>query len=241
VVQGEVRGFLSDRYRRLDTGLCVDAFANAIREYGAKPIQARCLDTKFYIKAVLPEIFEPFPGEYMVLGISMKNSDYGDGAYELRLFLYRVWCKNLALCEDALRRVHLGSRIDENLAISEKTYRLDNETMASATVDAVKAMLAPAMVKNKMALLKAAHDEGINVNQAIKALRTKTSVTKAEADNILNVYNTGGIEDLPHGDNAWRFSNAISLFSQSGDVTPSRRLELEVIAGEVAGLHRQGV
>ena len=45
-VHGEVRGFLSDRYRRLDSRPIIEAFATAVRQKGALPYDGYVTDTK---------------------------------------------------------------------------------------------------------------------------------------------------------------------------------------------------
>ena len=235
MVQGQVRGFLSDRFRRIDTPLMVEAFASIITKYGAVLVEGYSFDTKFNLKVVLPQIFEPVPGEFMVLGISLKNSDFGDGAFELRLFMLRIWCKNLMVCEDGLRKVHIGSRIAQDFAISQRTYELDNKAMASATKDVVSQMLQPAAVKGKFALVQRAAETEVDIKSVLNAARKRGHMNIADAKSVTDIYNTGGIEMLPPGDNAWRLSNAVSYFAQQ--VEPERKLDLEVLAGQIAGLH----
>ena len=235
MVHSEVRGFLSDRFRRIDTPMMVEAFASTITKYGAVLVEGHSFDTKFNLKVILPQIFEPVPGEYMVLGISLKNSDYGDGAFELRLFVMRIWCKNLMVCEDGLRKVHIGSRIAQDYAISQRTYELDNKAMASATKDVLSQMLDPAAVKGKFALVERAAETEVDIKSVLAAARKRGHLNINDAKSVTDIYNTGGVEMLPPGDNAWRLSNAVSYFAQQ--VEPERKLDLEVLAGEIAGLH----
>lgn len=234
VVNDEVRGYLSDRYRRIDTPLCINSFIEAIQKYGAVPIKAKATEVKFHMSAALPQIVEPYPGEPMVAGIAMSNSDYGKGAFEIRFQFYRLLCKNGMMGSDCLRKIHLGARISDDIALSEETHRLDNAAVASATKDIVDQALAPAAVKEKLDFIKTAHEKKIDFGVVMKDL--KSGLTKNEAERIGEVYRNGGVEQLPVGDTAWRFANAISWLAGQDEVDTHRSIELEAMAGKVAGI-----
>ncbi len=133
-LQQEVRGFLSDSYRRIDSRPVVEAFATAVQEKGALPYEGYVTDTKIAIQAIMPEVYEPVPGEVVAYGLSLENSDFGNGALSVRAYLLRIWCSNLAITQEEMRQVHLGKRLDESMIYSERTYELD----AQATVSALK-------------------------------------------------------------------------------------------------------
>jgi hypothetical protein len=232
----EVRGFLSDRYRRLDSAPLVESFVKRAAEHGALPIEGKALDTKFYLKVVLPHILEPIPGEVMLWGAQLKNSDFGDGKLDVSGFVYRLRCTNLLMGEDGFSKVHLGGRLDENMEFSERTYKLDTKTMASAVVDVVDSVLEPSNVKKNIKTIQLLAETNTDSDAVLKVLRTKSKLTKGEAEEAAKIFNSAEIEKLPPGQNAWRLSNAIALLSQQSE--PARQLELEKVAGEVAGLRK---
>jgi len=69
-----VRKFLSDSYRRIDSRPVVEAFATAGQEKGALPYEGYVTDTKIVIQAIMPEVYEPVPGEVVACGLSLENS-----------------------------------------------------------------------------------------------------------------------------------------------------------------------
>jgi len=233
-VHGEVRGLLSDHYRRIDTGALVMKFAEATKIFGAVPVAAMCTDTKFFIKVVNPEV-HLVSGDPMVFGVELHNSDYGNGAFTIRFFIMRIVCSNLMVGENTLRQVHLGRRLEEGFAFSDKTHRLDQRTLGSATVDAVNAMMKPRAVADRLQVLQSATETHLDIGQALAGLRKKSKVTKSEAESIGEIFRTGGIEQLPPGDNSWRLANSVSLFSQGEDVSSDRMLHLEQVAGALVG------
>jgi hypothetical protein len=231
-VKGEVRGFLSDRFRRLDSAPIIESFVGALNAYGAVPVEARLLATKFYIKALIPRAYEPVANEIVALGMSLENSDFGDGPLTLRAFFMRLACLNGMMAEDALRRIHLGGRLDENLALSQRTYDLDTETMTSAVTDISKLILAPEAIDERMRLIAAKAVETIDADGSIIALQKASKLTKDEAEQVRGIFTSADIVNLPAGQSTWRLSNALSLLAHQLD-DPHRSLDMETLAGEV--------
>jgi hypothetical protein len=234
-VNNEVRGFLSDKFRRIDSRPIVGALVEQAVQYGAVPIGAMSLDTKVFLKMLLPQIFEPVPNEVMAFGIVFQNSDFGDGALTMKGFVYRLWCTNLAMCEDAFRQVHLGRKVSLlDIQLSDRTYELDTEATASLVKDVTKAILSPQAVKGKLDRVKDAAEREIDAKAVIKSLKDQSRINKEESEEIAKLYNSAEVRTMPAGQTAWRLSNAISLLAQS--CTAARSLELEDLAGKVAGI-----
>lgn len=236
---GEVRGFLSDRFRRLDSAPIIEAFLQQILAHGAVPTEGRAMDTKFFLKVVLPHVFEPLPGEVMLWGAIFKNSDFGDGKLEISGFVHRLRCTNLMMGEDGFAKVHLGGKLDDNIEFSQRTYELDTATTASAVKDVVDAVFMPENVKKRMEVIQLLAKENTDADAVLKALRSKSKLSKDEATEVAKLFASADIQLLPPGQNAWRLSNAIALLGQKVD--PERQLELEELAGELAGLRKATV
>lgn len=227
---GEIRGWLSDQYRRLDSRPIVEAFASAVQSKGALPYNGVVTDTKIAIQAIMPEIYEPIPGELVAYGLSLENSDFGNGALSLRAYLLRIWCTNLAITEETMRQVHLGKRLDDNMIYSQRTYELDSKTTVSALRDVVRLQLDAGSLTNRMNAVKAAN--GKEVSQAEARERLKKVLNKGEAEAAFNAYASPDVYNLPEGNTAWRLSNAISwIAGQTEDA--ERKLDLMRAAGEV--------
>lgn len=227
-VEGEVRGFLSDKFRRLDSRPIIEAFAGACQKIGALPVQGYYLDTKIAIKALLPRVFEPSPNEVIAFGVVLQNSDYGNGALSLRAFMLRLWCTNYAITDECLRQVHLGKRLDEAAMFSQRTYDLDTKTSASALKDVIQGTLGPAEVQKMCGLIKQANDEKVDPKEIASWL--KKNVLKGEAEKITEAFASADVENLPPGQSVWRLSNAISWVAGHTE-NKERALELMQLAG----------
>jgi hypothetical protein len=229
-VRGEVRGFLSDSYRRLDSRPLLEAFVGAIARYGAKPLDGFALQTKMSVRAVLPRVFEPIPGEIMAFGAQLSDSDFGDGALSVSGFVMRMICTNLATTEDMLRQIHLGKRLTDNVTFSQKTLQLDTEAMASAIDDVAQHVLGTKAINNYLNLVKKANDEKIEPDQITKW--AKAQLTKGETVKAVEKFSSPDIELLPAGQTKWRWSNALSWLANETE-DEHRRLELQEFAGSI--------
>jgi len=228
-VGDEVRGVLSDSYRRMDSRPILDAFSVACSEMGVVPVEGVAGDLRFAVRALLPTVFRPGGDEAVAFGVEVSSSDFGAGALSIRTFVLRVWCTNFARLDEELRKVHLGRRLDDTLEFSEQTHALDTAAVASAVRDIVRGSMAPAKVRAQVALIERAMTEKIDFKAALGGL-PKLGVLKAEIEAVKDVLTSGGIEQLPSGNSAYRMSNAISWVAKAAE-TAERRLELETLAG----------
>lgn len=230
-VGAQVRGVLSDRFRRLDSRPLLDAFAETCQEIGAVPIEGHATDLRVAVKALLPVVFEPVPGEVLCLGVEWGNSDFGAARHSVRAFIYRLWCANGATMEDVLSQVHLGGRLSEDIKFSTKTYQLDTLASVSALRDVVKGTLGPKKVDSLLGTIKAAHEQKIEWKGAAAKLARK--LTKGELDAAKTAFESNDVVNLPAEKSIWRVSNAISWIAGQSEVSEDRRLELQRCAGEI--------
>jgi hypothetical protein len=229
-VGGQLRGFLSDQFRRLDSRPLLDAFIGALKQFGARPVDGFALDTKVNIRAMLPMVFEPFPGEIMAFGAQLSDSDYGDGKLSVSGFVLRMWCTNLATTEDVLSQVHLGRRLSDNVTFSQKTLELDTAAMASAVNDVSGHVLGAGAVNNYLGLIRKANEDKIEPAQI--GAWVKKNLSKAESEQAVEKFNSPDVEMLPPGQTKWRWSNALSWLANETE-DEHRKLELQEFAGGI--------
>jgi len=234
-VGGDVRGFLSDRYRRMDSGPILEAFADAAARFDAVPTDGFAGDTKWYLKMMLPHIFEPVPNEVMTHGVTLQNSDFGHGKLTLKVTSLRLWCTNYAIREESISQVHLGRRLTEDVEWSEKTHQLDTAAMASAVHDVVINALGPKAVNREMLLVKLASEEGIDAGRRLDSLTRRKLLSKTEAKEAAEMFNQADVEILPPGNTMWRFTNALSALAgvKREEGNEDRAVELEELSGKV--------
>lgn len=229
-LNGEVRGFLSDSYRRLDSRPIIEAFVTGVQKLGALPYKGVITDTKVCIQAILPDVFDVIPGEVIAFVLSLENSDFGNGALSLRVGALRIWCDNLAVFEENMRQIHLGRRLDENIVFSQKTYLLDTKTTVSALSDIIGVQLNREGLRRRMELLAVTARKAVDPQAAMRMLKDSLGVGQAQA--VIDAYKSADIEMLPAGNDAWRLSNAISWVAGK-ETDGEKKLELLKLAGRV--------
>jgi len=228
----ELRGFLSDRYRRLDSRPIIDAFCKAANTVGALPIEGYALETRVAIKAIIPTVFEPVPNEVMAFGVILSNSDFGDGALSLRAFMLRLWCTNYAITDEALRQVHLGGVLPAEVQFSDRTYRFDTARSVSMVSDLVRSEIGPDRVAASCDAIRRANEQNVDASKVTAFLKKHLGI--GDATDVTNAFTSADVQNLPPGQTAWRLSNAISWIAGN---TPNEAKRLDMM--KVAGLALQ--
>lgn len=230
IVDGEFRGFMSDSFAPYDSVPLIEAFTGAMQTVGAVPIQGVASDTRWALKAALPEIYEPVKNEILAYGVELRNSDYGHGALALSFFAMRCFCVNLLTTETALRKVHLGAKLDSSVKYSRETYRLNSETQASAINDVMTNLLSEGRVEEMNETIRVSAEKDLSWEDARK--RVSSRLSKAEVEKVGDFYESADTYNLPEGKTAWRLSNAVSWLAVNTE-NKNRKLDLERIAGKV--------
>ena len=227
-IGGETRALLSDKFRPIDCRPGLDALVSIAQDRGAVIADATATDTRVSVKMILPTVHEITEGEFVVVGLAWDNSDFGRGAQTLRVFVIRLWCLNGATLETALREVHLGGRLSDDVNYSSRTRDLDARATISAIRDTAAALLGDGKVRETTALLTAAASTNLDPKTKIADLRK--AIGKGLADQVAEAYNRPDVEDLPPGNTVWRWSNALSWVAGHTD-DPETRIDLERLAG----------
>jgi hypothetical protein len=228
-VNGEIRGWMSDRYARYDSRPVLDTFIAGLQSIGALALNGTATDTRWSIKAVMPQVHEPVPGEVLVYGLELLNSDFGNGALHVRSFIDRLWCWNLCSGEDAIKKTHLGAKLGDDIQYSQKTYALQTETQASAVGDVVKHLLSADACEAMNATIAKAADNEVSWDQVKGRLKT---LRVGEQEKVKDLFEGQDTYNLPEGKSVWRLSNAVSWLA-TGLEDAERKLDLERVAGKL--------
>jgi len=229
-VRGQLRGWLSDKFRRLDSRPLVDALVEEAKSLGAIPVDGTATETRVALKVILPELIEPVPGEVLVYGGEWSNSDYGNGVHGFRAFALRVVCLNGLTKENLLKQIHLGGKLSDDIAFSQRTYELDSAASVSALKDVVRHALGPAGRESLSEKIQAANGTAFTRPKLLAAVK---NVTKSQQKGIVDAFESEDCINLPAGQTAWRASNAVSWVARHCKDAEAK-LELERVAGQIA-------
>lgn len=238
----EVRGFVSDRFNRLDCAPIFNAFAEEAHELGCVPIEPSekyhpifSQDIRNGFALFLPMVFEPVENEVMIVGLSILNSDFGGSPLTVGFIIVRLWCTNMAYRQDCLRKIHLGATLPDDIEMSIETFEANTKAMACNVRDVVKGMLGPARVNNELDMILKASQETVDPKLIFGNLRRGGLLNKGETARVIEVYNQPDIVMLPPGQNRWRASSAISLFANEleAEGKKERAIEVRQVAGKL--------
>lgn len=234
-VDNEVRGFLSDKYRRLNSMEIFIAFLMAAQQYDNVLVDAHAGETKGFLEVINPNIVEfdtPLNGRnYAAFGARIRNSDFGDGALEVRTFMLNVKCMNGMVGQSMLKEFHLGGRIPENIRISEDTYKKDTAAKAALVSDIMRQVYNPENTEMMIRKIEGASAKAVDLIKEVEKL-PKLGFTIGEADAVGKVLmNNDPNDGVEGGASLWKLVNGMTAVAR--DAAPERRRELEQIAGDM--------
>lgn len=233
-VGNQVRGVLSDSYRRLNSIDILTAFVTEATGQGAVVADALYTDTKMYVETLLPVPIEvpTIQNGTVVLfaGARFSTSDFGDGALDMRAFLLNGACLNGMVRESLMRQVHLGGRLPDNLALSEQTYRLDTATSVSAVKDLTRGLYSRENIMAKAIEIQKAAQVEVDFQKEITKLVKGGSMLKNEGEEVEKILMRNNPDDgVTGGSSLWKLTQAITAHAR--EVEPLRARELQEISG----------
>lgn len=232
----QVRGVLSDSYRRLNSVEILTAFVEEAAGQGAVISDAYMTDTKVWAETILPtpiSIPTKNNGEVIIFaGARFSTSDYGDGAVDMRTFLLNGACLNGMVRESVMKQVHLGSKLPDSLALSERTYRLDTETTVSAVRDLTRGLYSKDNIMQKAMEIQGASEIEVDFDRELKKLQSNGSILKADQQAVEKLLMNNNPEDgVQGGATLWKLTQAITAHAR--ELTPERARELHEISGHL--------
>lgn len=235
-VGSQIRGILSDSYRRLNSEHILMAFLNMAITQGAVAYDALMTDTKIWVETILPQpicIPTRLNGEVMIyMGARFSTSDYGDGAVDMRAFLLNGVCLNGMVRETMMNKVHLGARLPDNLQLSERTYRLDTEATTSAVKDVARLLYSKENIMQKAIEIQEASEVEVDFENELKRLVKANKLLKNESEGVQKLLMNNNPDDgLQGGASLWKLTQAITAYGR--DLDSSRTRELHEISGEL--------
>ena len=236
-VNGLTKGVMSTSFGRFDASPLFMGFVERCLSAGYVPYKGHNTTNRYQITFLDPNIREVAPNEYLVFTITFTTSDYGAAANSIELGVLRVWCTNLAVGLNLLRKVHIGNRFNSSDAfvqLSDTTHNLDVKTVSSAIKDIVSKSteMFPALEKSISIVAAEGSTQDHQMTKIMDKVRKEYG--KEIADSAKTLYDTQGLEALPEIPGVWRMSNVLSLLAQQQN--DDLRLDLQKEAFEVLNI-----
>ena len=238
-LDGRVRAFLSDRYRRLDNLELCAAVLPVIQDMkGASIESCDVTETHMYLKVVNKKLkAEVAVGDVVQAGFVISNSEVGLGSLRVEPLVFRLVCKNGLICKDySQKRYHVGRQAtaseddayelysDETLRQDDKAFFMKVQDTVRCAVDEAKFMLTVDAMKRAMHI-PLEHDPV----KEVEVLADRFPLNQGERGNILRQLFLG--KDLSR----YGLVNAVTAASKFCD-SYERATDLERMGGELLAL-----
>lgn len=232
----QVRGVLSDSYRRLNSVEILTAFVQEAADQGAVISDAYMNDTKIWAETILPtplKVPTANNGDVVIFaGARFSTSDYGDGAVDMRAFLLNGACLNGMVRESVMKQVHLGSKLPDNLQLSQQTYELDTKTTVSAVRDLTKGLFSKDNLMKKAIEIQGASEMEVDFEHELKRLTRDGGLLKQEGKEVEKILMRNDPEDgVQGGATLWKLTQAITAHAR--ELSPERSRELHELSGQL--------
>lgn len=230
-LDGEVRGFLSSRYRAMDNFDLLQAVLPVLHGRKVEFKSCEVTEKHLYLKVIFPELRTEVPGSRQVgdiieAGLSIRNSEIGFSSFAVEPFFHRLVCTNGMISNYAQRKYHVGKRIDSENAVEEILRDETRDMRDKAFWMQIQDVIASAINRDVMMAHVAKFTEAAGVRieadpvKVIEATRKAFALSEGQGVNILQHLIADG--DL----SKWGLANAITRTAQDqGDYEDATALE----------------
>lgn len=259
-LDGNARAYLSDQYRPYDNMMMLSSMLPALQQFPEVTFRSNALsETRMYVQMLFPATetrigdlldyhhgdhrgsikayskeAEALIGEALMFGVTLRNSEVGNGALEVSQTVFSLWCSNLAIGESIIKKAHLGRRLQESdfgnfksdtIAADIEAFRLMFRDVLSTALEetSVKASLA----KYAGAALDAPVEDPV---QTVKNVTERYGFTETEAKQIEKNFLTDG-----RPMNQFGLGNALTALARELE-DPDRGYEIEKQGFEILTL-----
>ena len=158
-----VRAIMTNRYKRIDNDVVANATLNKLMDMGAELKYSHYDGDNLNITAVLPKLEgEVVEGDFVQGGITITNSEIGQGSLVVKPFIYRLVCTNGMVAPEYLNQFyakHVGKMIID----------IDNDdqwkTIVSKMEQQLELVANPELFEENLNRLKQATEQKINSHQ----------------------------------------------------------------------------
>ena len=236
VLDGRIRAFLSDRYRRLDNlELCAAVLPVIQAMKGADIESCEVTDTHMYIKVINKKLkAEVSVGDVVQAGFCISNSEVGLGSLKVEPLIFRLVCKNGLIVKDyTQKKYHVGRQVeaeedaayelysDETLAQDDKAFFMKVQDTVRCAVDEARFQLTVDKMRAAMQIPLARDPV-----QEVELLADKFMLSQNERGDVLRQLFMGRDNSL------YGLINAVTAASQIAD-SYERATDMERIGGEL--------
>lgn len=240
----KIRGFVSDKYRTLDSYDLLASIFPTFEKHGLNVISSEITDKRMYIHALSPKLKSDVglndPVQY---GITISNSDVGAGSIRVEPMIYRLVCLNGMISNTAMRKYHVGrSKADTDIyeLLTDTTKQLDDDVFWRKVKDLIEASLVQERFNMEVAKIRDAGKEEIQANDPLKVVEISMKATgitgQNKSDAIIKALASG---NQGAGYTKWGLVNSFTAAANSDKFTYEDSIELQRAGGKILELNKK--
>jgi len=236
LLDGNVRAFLSNRYRRIDNYDLMEVVLPKVQEMNCEIQSCELTERRLYLKATTARVEgEVQKNDIVQAGLVVSNSEVGLGSVRVEPMIYRLACLNgLILKDRGMKKYHIGRGVDlqEGEGASEfyrdETMEADDKAFFLKVRDIVAGVLTREIFDGILVDLRRANEREItgSIEGAVEVITKRHSLTQGESEGILKHLIQGG--DLSQ----YGIANAVTRMSQDVD-DYDRATDMEKLGGQI--------
>ena len=236
-LDGNVRAFLSDRYRALDNFDLAESVLPVLQEVqDMEIVSCELTDRRMYIKALFPQIQADLKvGDTVQSGVVISNSEIGQGSLRVEPLVYRLVCLNGMISNYSQKRYHVGKHTGEEDMAQEiyrdETRKADDKAFWLKVQDTVRASVSAASFERVVQKMRETMDMEMTISpvDVVERTQKKFGMTDSEGSSVLSHLISGGSL------NGFGLMNAITRTAQDID-SYDRATEFERMGGQIIEL-----
>lgn len=232
-LDGNVRAYLSDRYKQMDNFFIMAATYPILKKNQDLMVMSHSLtDNKMYLQLQFPSIQgEVEAGDMVTAGVVITNSEVGLGALDISEMIWRLSCTNGLVTGTLKRQTHLGGSIGYELYYKKDTMKKRLEALQLEIRDVLKEAISNTSFEQNLEKLRKAKKDEVTASPTdfIKKVTKRFRLSDVEGDNI--------ILNMMREDNLNRYGlmNGITALAHETD-SRDKQYEYECLGNDVIKL-----
>lgn len=242
-LEGNVRGFLSSRYRILDSHDMLETVFPVIADHGMSVVSSEVTEKRLFIKALSPKLLADVKkGDTVQHGLVISTSDVGAGSVRVEPLIFRLVCLNGMISSTAIRKFHIGKNEageDVRELFTDKTRELSDAAFWSQVRDVVVGSLKPENFEREVDKLRIAANEEIknfDLPRVVELTMKATGINGEGKKNSIIAALASGNEGA--GLTRWGLISSFTRAAQDDAIDYEESIELERAAGQILELPR---
>ncbi len=245
-LDGHVRAYLSDRFRRIDNEEVAEVLLPALMKFQGLVIHdCEVTERKMYINAFYPAVTKEITGgDYWSPGVQIGNSEIGAGSLYIQFYAWRQVCRNGMIGKDyRFGKYHTGRRTETGedvaeLFYSERTQKLDDAAFLSKTLDVLNGAMSDNGFNDMVLRLQKATLDVIptaQVEQTVELIATNYQLKDNERRHaLMNLIKEGNLSRYGLANGITNAANSVD----EGGITEDydRAQDLREIGGKIIDL-----